>query len=81
MQECTFLGYSEQSKAYKLMIPNNKIIIFINIIFAEKFVSTTTDYSKHANEDMDELLDASFFQTNTMPNSNPVVFTQQTVPL
>lgn len=59
------------------MTLDNKIIISRDVIFDD----TTTDYSKHENEDMDELLDASFFQTNTMPNSNPEVIIEQTTPL
>jgi hypothetical protein len=63
------------------MTPHNKIIIFRDIIFYEAFVYTTTNYSKHTNKDLDESLDASFFQTITMPNSKPRVLTQQIVHL
>jgi hypothetical protein len=63
------------------MTPHIKIIIFKDIIFYEAFVHTTTYYSKHANKDLDELLDAIFFQTITMPNSKPRVLTQQIVHL
>lgn len=63
------------------MTLDNKINISRDVIFNESVVPTTPDYSWHVNDDMDELLDASFFHTNIVPYSNPGVLTQQVVPL
>ena len=65
--ECIFLGYSEESKAYRLMdSTNRKIIISRNVIFNENFdnVHKNLHEAEEIEEEENLLLDVDFFKSN-----------------
>jgi hypothetical protein len=70
--ECIFLGYSEGSKAYRLMKRENYgIFISHDVIFYE--VSTKVTYSIIEEKDLNPLLDVNFFQINiTSPQTSTI---------
>lgn len=69
--ECIFLGYSEESKAYCLM--DNTKIISRNVIFNENFdnVHKNTHEAEETEEEENPLLDVDFFKSNSPNMAQP----------
>ena len=69
--ECIFLGYSEESKAYCLM--DNTKIISRNVIFNENFdnVHKNTHEAEETEEEENLLLDVDFFKSNSPNMAQP----------
>ena len=81
--ECIFLGYSNESRAYRLMQKDTKnIIISRDVLFDEHSLTTLSTPILEEQEDINQLFDNSFFQkVCTIPSDDQLLQQPQRISL